>query len=364
MSIDSVNQATSAVYSASQARKDSTAYQTMQPHTDDDQKQPSDATASNAVTGTTGSNLSKEVIDQLIAEAQETGVSNANTDEYDGPLSIGERHHLEDIVNNPGYGASEAKMFGTSSELVFAYKTRAELMASITSNSDISSARLAGMEKVLGERTAYYESLAGQDLTPAEKYAKLLEFNANLPQSHDATLGWSESGQSMSYSDYNNARLDYLQSLINKNGPQQASKDKPDAALPVGTQYTPDEIAKATAPREITEFEKMNFVTESDRKLFKAMTGLNVGMYGKVTDNNGNPPRGMDFLANHSFVTFHMELQTARRGQGPQTIAGKDITEAEFMTLIQKSKAIVISMGEIFNEDLTTKGLNHIRSHA
>ena len=84
--------------------------------------------------------------------------------------------------------------------------------------------RMADAKQVQGERTAYYESLAGQDLTPAEKYAKLLEFNVDLPPSHDATLGWSEFGSSMSYSDYNQTRLDYLQHLISQKATDPTSK--------------------------------------------------------------------------------------------------------------------------------------------
>ena len=182
------------------------------------------ANTAKAVTGTTGNGLSSEMMSQLISEADETGVSNANTEEYDGPLSIGERHHLEDIVNNPGYGASEAKMFGTATELVGAFRNLEELNAAFSSGNAGAHTRLAAMQKVQGERTTYYESLTGQGLTSAETYAKLLEFNVDLPPSHDATLGWSESGRSMSYSDYNQTRLDYLQNLISQKATDPTSK--------------------------------------------------------------------------------------------------------------------------------------------
>ena len=55
------------------------------------------------VTGTTGSNLSSDMIDQLMAETQQTSTSSASSDNYDGPLSIGERHHLEDIAKDASY---------------------------------------------------------------------------------------------------------------------------------------------------------------------------------------------------------------------------------------------------------------------
>jgi len=200
---------------------------------DDEQKASSTATTAsttqtptNAVTGTTGSNLSKEVIDQLMAEAQETGVSNTDTETYDGPLSIGERHHLEDIVNNPGYGASEAKIFGTGMELIRGFSSMAEAQAYFSKGGDNRfHAKLADMQKVVGERTAYYENLSGQGMPPAEIFAKLLEFNVNLPPSYDDALGWSGPGRSMSYSDYNQTRLDYLQNLISQKESASASAE-------------------------------------------------------------------------------------------------------------------------------------------
>jgi len=54
----------------------------------------------------------------------------------------------------------------------------------------------------------------------AEIFAKMLEFNANLPESYDDTLGWSKSGRAngMSYSDFQKAQLDYLQNLLDQAG--------------------------------------------------------------------------------------------------------------------------------------------------
>jgi len=172
------------------------------------------AAKATAVTGTTSNNLSSTMMSQLMATAQEPNTSNTNVDQYSGPLSVGERRYLNDIAKDPAYAASEAKLSGTASELVFAYKTSAELMASIHSGSNNSDARLASMKEVQGQRTAYYESLAAQGLPPAETFAKILEFNVNLSKSHDDTLGWSASGRTQSYSDYNQSQLDYLQNAI------------------------------------------------------------------------------------------------------------------------------------------------------
>ena len=175
--------------------------------------------ADNAVTGTKGSNLSAEVMGQLIAVTQEVGASNADSEAYDGPLSIADREYLKDIAGNPGFAASEARLFGTSGGGVFVGKTLpsvnngfsdADRKAFLTKQAG----QMAREKQVQGERTAYYESLSGQGLSPAEIFSKLLEFNANLPESHDAAIGWSESGASMSYSEYNKTRHDYLQKLL------------------------------------------------------------------------------------------------------------------------------------------------------
>lgn len=206
--------------------------------------------ANNAVTGTTGSNLSKDVMGQLIA-AQETGVSSTDAKAYDGPLSIGERHHLEDIANNPRYAASQANLFGTGSELVFVGKmlptvnngySDADRETFLTKQAG----QMANEKQAQGERTAYYESLMRQGLPPAEIFAKLLEFNTNLPESHDATLGWSESGVSLSYSDYQKARLDYLQNLISQGQSALVSEktaDSTEVSLPIAIQHHLDDIA-------------------------------------------------------------------------------------------------------------------------
>ena len=72
----------------------------------------------------------------------------------------------------------------------------------------------------------------------------------------------------------------------------------------------------------------------------------------------------MDNLADHSLVTFNLEIQSARRGISSETIAGEHITEAEFLRMMNKTRSIVSSMGETFNEDLMTKGLDYIRQNA
>ncbi|MBL4748635.1 MAG: hypothetical protein JKY17_07745 [Magnetovibrio sp.] len=89
-----------------------------------------------------------------------------------------------------------------------------------------------------------------------------------------------------------------------------------------------------------------------------------MSMYGKVTGENGNLPRNMDNLENHSFVTFNIELQAARQGTSTETITGERVTEAEFLRLMNKTRSNVSSMGETFNETLVTKGLEYIRGNA
>jgi hypothetical protein len=180
--------------------------------------------ANNAVSGTTGSRLSAEMDRTLIGQ-QETGTSNTDTDDYDGPLSLAVRHGLEDIANNPEYAATQARTIGIFGEFVWVGKvlptenngfTAAERNAFMARQNR----QMAGMEQMQGKRTAYYENLAEQGLPPAEIFAKMLEFNANLPESYDDTLGWSKSGRAngMSYSDFQKAQLDYLQNLLDQAG--------------------------------------------------------------------------------------------------------------------------------------------------
>jgi hypothetical protein len=114
------------------------------------------------------------------------------------------------------------------------------------------------------------------------------------------------------------------------------------------------------ATRELTQFEKLNFVSESDRKLLSAMTGLNVDHIGRFTDNNGNPAFPED-LTQHTLRTFLMNLHGARKSGSPDAIAGENITEAEFLKLMDRSRAVVASMGEKFNDEYLVKGLEYIR---
>jgi len=151
------------------------------------------------------------------------------TDAYDGILSEPERHGLESIANDPVYAASQAKLIGTSGEMYFIKElptvnngySDAQRTAFLAKNK----VQVAAIEAVQQQRTAYYENLTAQDLPPAEIYFKLLEFNANLPKSHDDTMEWSASRRAggPSYSDYNQARSDYLQNLISQEKSASAS---------------------------------------------------------------------------------------------------------------------------------------------
>ena len=168
------------------------------------------------VTGVKDNSLSSNVVSLLITDQQEVAEYT-----YIGPLSIAQRHYLEQIANDPAYAKQQAEMLGTGYELVWAgheLPTEANGYTVDQRNAFLeqSKSSMFKMEQVRGERTAYYEKLKGEGMLPAEIFSKLLEFNANLPKSHDEALGWSKSGQSMPYSDYHQAKVQYLESLNNQ----------------------------------------------------------------------------------------------------------------------------------------------------
>ncbi|HEY9163325.1 MAG TPA: hypothetical protein VIN57_01850 [Magnetovibrio sp.] len=114
---------------------------------------------------------------------------------------------------------------------------------------------------------------------------------------------------------------------------------------------------------EPTQFEKLNAISQSDRKLLEAMTGYNVSEFGKFTDQNGNTAYPED-LTQHTLRTFQMTLHAARNGYPEGAIAGEDITVSEFTTMMERTRAGVSSMGERFNENYMAKGLAYLTSLA
>lgn len=177
----------------------------------------------NVLTGTTVSHLSAETIGYVMQATQSGEDANAQS-----PLPKGIQNHLNDIANDPAYATKQAWLLGTGSELLFVGKELPTVNNGYTkeernnflAKTDL---QMAQIQQVQSERSAYYENLKEQGLSPAKIYAKLLEFNANLPESHDAVVGWSESGRTISYSEHHNAQLDYLQNLIDQNGDSTSS---------------------------------------------------------------------------------------------------------------------------------------------
>lgn len=112
---------------------------------------------------------------------------------------------------------------------------------------------------------------------------------------------------------------------------------------------------------EPTQFEKLNALSMSDRKLLGAMTGYSFSEFGKVTDKNGNAAYPED-LTQHTLRSFQMSLHAARNGAPAGAIAGEDVTVSEFTAMMAQTRATVSSMGEWFNEDYMVKGLAYLRS--
>ena len=109
---------------------------------------------------------------------------------------------------------------------------------------------------------------------------------------------------------------------------------------------------------DTSQFEKLNFMSKSDRKLLEAMTGYSVGEFGQFTDKNGKPGYPED-LTQHSLRSFEITMMGERKNGG---IAGEDISVSEFKQFMAQARASATSMGETFNEDLLIKGLAHIRA--
>jgi len=129
----------------------------------------------------------------------------------------------------------------------------------------------------------------------------------------------------------------------------------------VGTLIQQNQETNEVYRGDTTWFEKLNAVSDSDRKLLAAMTGYNVGEFGNFTDHNGNPAYPED-LSQHTLRSFQMLLTGGRQGFPEGAIAGENITEREFTAFMERTRASVSSMGEKFNEDYMVKGIEYIRS--
>ena len=168
----------------------------------------------NTITGTTGSNLSPQVVEQLMQISQQAAQTETASD---ASLPNGEQRHLERIANDPDYAAEQAEMLGMHGELMFVgedpFPRNGAPASEWQAFWQAHNSRMEQVNQVNHERQELYQRLAGQGTPPAEIYAELLKFNANQPHSYDAVIGTSEAS-GVTYADWNGARLAYLQQAM------------------------------------------------------------------------------------------------------------------------------------------------------
>ena len=168
----------------------------------------------NTITGTTASNLSPRLLEQLMQISQQAAQTESASD---ASLPNGEQRHLERIANDPDYAAEQAEILGMHGELMFVGKDPFPRNGAPASEWQAfwqaHNSRMEQVNQVNHERQELYQRLAGQGTPPAEIYAELLKFNANQPHSYDVAIGTSEAS-GVTYADWNGARLAYLQQAM------------------------------------------------------------------------------------------------------------------------------------------------------
>ena len=135
-------------------------------------------------------------------------------------LRISTRNDLNDIANDPVYAAKRARELGTLPQLTLI------AMEDFPKNGDPASvweafhskmsAQLEQNGQVTRDRSNYYHEMIAEGLPPAEIYAKLLEFNANLSQSYSDASTPKNSYASGGYKANNQTQYEFLMNALGK----------------------------------------------------------------------------------------------------------------------------------------------------
>lgn len=135
-------------------------------------------------------------------------------------LRISTRNDLDDIANDPVYAAKRARELGTLPQLTLI------AMEDFPKNGDPASvwgafhakmsAQLEQNGQVTRDRSNYYHEMIAEGLPPAEIYAKLLEFNANLSQSYSDASTPKNSYASGGYKANNQSQYEFLMNALGK----------------------------------------------------------------------------------------------------------------------------------------------------
>ena len=275
-------------------------------------------TENNPVSGTTGSRMSAEMDKTLIGQQEVDETAPSQTQEQ----SKKESPYLWEIANNPEFAAEQAHLIGNSYDLTF-YPT--EYFESFTKAGKKPPGSYALNDpanpsiQIQKQRADLYDNLVEKGLSPIEIIKEIYRFNANLPKSFTDSLDPAEYHPKGHYYTTQESNLELLKQYV---------AEAQESAVASQVQETPE-----INPRDTSWFESLNFVSKSDRKLLEAMTGYTVDEFGGFTDKNGKRGYPED-LTQHSLRTFQMELLAARSGRSSDTIAGENITQSEFIKLI------------------------------
>jgi hypothetical protein len=303
-------------------------------------------TANNAVSGTTGSRMSAEMDKTLIGQQEVDETAPPPTQEE----SKIESPYLWEIANNPSYAAEQARIIGTSYDLTMYPE---EYFESFTKAGKAPPGSYAVNDpanpsvQFQNKRAALYDSLVAKGLSSLEIIKEIYNFNANPPTSFTDSLDPSGYYPKGHYNALQKSNLALLEQYMDE------------AQEQAGTVASQAQETDEISTRDTSLFEKLNFISESDRRLLSAMTGYSVDSYGRFTDKNGKQGYPED-LTQHSLRSFQMALLGARSGRSADAIAGEDITKSEFIKLMNQSRAVASSMGEKFNEDLLVRGLAYL----
>ena len=135
-------------------------------------------------------------------------------------LPDAQRNGLEDIANDPAYAARRARELGTLHVLSLTteddFPKNGDPSSVWTAFAQKMNVRMAQAEDLRQQRNALYDSLVEKGVPPAEIYAELLDFQANLPDAMVKNQGYA-TNINVSWEEWNTASSDYLRQAIAKN---------------------------------------------------------------------------------------------------------------------------------------------------
>lgn len=338
-----------------------------------------------AATGTTTGHLSSETLAYLVhtqsrpnegtsgvGGMEESSVTTAAlsagtlSEETLSALQRFDAENMTRIANDPEYATEQARQLGTFGSLIRWDESQMPKNgdpASVwTAFGNKSNALAQRVEETRQQREALYNSKVAQGVAPAEIYADLLEFNANLQQDYGDSLDQSGNTPPGTWKEWNQAKLDYLKEAMGQiqgqgQGRNQANVPDETVGASIDQEQSIGETERAHKG-DTAWFTDQNTMTSSDRKLLEAMTGYTVDENGVFYDKYGKQGFPED-LTQHTLRSFLMDLGDARHGRSAP-LQGEDITLAEFTEMMKRAQAVAAGMGEIVNYEYLEKGVAYL----